>query len=76
MKKFLILISLFLNSIVLSQGWEIDIINHTSHNNNLKVKIYPVSMIFNGTNEYNLFSRRRWCFHQRPINIINLYFLN
>jgi hypothetical protein len=59
MKKILLLFIIF-NSTVFSQGgWEIIVSNFTTHNNTIKFKIYPVSMIFNGTNEYNLLARQK-----------------
>lgn len=70
MKKILLLL-IILNINVFTEGWEIRINNFTSHNNTINLKIYPVSMIFNGTNEYNLLA-----IQQNLSDIWQYYYLN
>ena len=59
MKKILILLIILNSSVFTQAGYEILIHNYTSHNNTIKVKIYPVSMIFNGLNDYNLLADKK-----------------
>ncbi|MCC6865007.1 MAG: hypothetical protein IT280_02480 [Ignavibacteria bacterium] len=59
MKKILLLLIILNCSVFTQGGWEILINNYTTHNNTINVKIYPVSMIFNGVDGYNLLAHRK-----------------